>query len=223
MASHYSAFRLQSVLVLLLLLLSFALVGQDTDFYERMGDLPVIARSSTGQKEVLKIPDIIAVNSNGVIMATPNIYRKQVYRDKLLYLSLDGGKSWENITTSLPGNGEAGENELTFHGATGDTYLFAMGEEFLLFLDAGYLLKTSDNGKTWRSVKTPEEHHGTIWPPVAEYQCGTSPSRTIIIRGYRSYYQSDDLGETWTTKTTTTNTEDIRGINANKPYLARPQ
>ena len=107
-----------------------------------------------------------------------------------IYHTTDGGKKWVKQAGSFGFSSETGLIE-------GGTYLFGLAvidanNAWAVGID-GYVITTSDGGKTWRQINTGA-------PKVHLFGVAADKTGNIVITGKGLVMASDDNGKTWRTQ-----------------------
>lgn len=107
------------------------------------------------------------------------------------YKSTDGGESWKNIRTGLPGD-LIGKGNLAVTAAKPDR-IFALVEA----LPGGGFYRSDDFGESWEMVS---DNQQLIGRPFYYTTLGSDPTNAnVVYAGAEGFFKSSDGGATWTT------------------------
>lgn len=179
-------------------------ISQEVEFFEKCGDLPVIRQyedyavvydSATSKNITKKITvtvtlDEIAVNSNGVMVGIRR-RKKQPDIKCYLYISNDGGKTWQDITTSVP-------IPISFPQMKSYDSVFSIDDVFYIVnyhdVSIRTLIRSDDNGKTW----TPLYHlYGFHSIGEKDLLCFAQQKKIIYLESSKGTGESTDFGVSW--------------------------
>lgn len=133
-----------------------------------------------------------------------------IIKDKGAYKTIDAGSNWQDITGTFSGYASANKIE---------NLVIDPQRNNVLYMTSAYgLLRSDDDGGSWRSIKILLSPQAL---PVQDIAIDKNNYRNIYISAGSKIYKSDDEGENWTVKSLSTgkNIELIRIVDKNPKII----
>lgn len=188
------------------------------DFWEKVGQMPVISKKIGTHSELrgydwIEVKDTTIISIFNVSANANNVILGYVAHavDKFLFRSLDGGKTWQDISSNVPAPKEVpnvpGYKELIDKARSTVNSLFAFGEDFYIQIGDGqfignFLLRSKDAGKTWELLS-----EVSLWSQFYVYKnelylyekFADISNSTFLGSNKLIVKKSPDGGKTWST------------------------
>jgi len=139
-----------------------------------------------------------AENNTTILVVAPSPVQKGVLwvgtDDGLIQISRDGGDSWSNVTSNIPGMPNAGWVAQIKPSTYNAGEAFAVVNNYRNFDFKPYLFHTTDFGQSWRSIVSENQ----VWNYTLSFVQDPVEPNLMFLGSEGGLYVSIDKGRNWT-------------------------